>query len=336
MTDLSIIDPAAPGWNRLGFEVELLAPVGKSRHTLAKTLADNCGGSIRTIFHHDTEPSLVKGRPVFHHLTTGFEVLDPSGSLRCRLVDDVTIQTDLDSAAVPSPGWFRILSDEPRLLRLAEQLTDPESDPTEWLKPLADVFGVTVEPLEGLKFRVDDESGATVAIAAPQGGQRERVTEVITPPLSTDHANQLASLLRPAAQLGFTVPAEAAVHVHLDAEPFRSSAALARMVMAFSADRDELWSTLGTNPACRRLGPLPQALIDGVQAPGFADQPWGQTEAWLKTLPLSKYSDCNLLSLQRRPSLVDTVELRTLPGSLDPASILEGVAELRRRFIGSE
>jgi len=203
-------------------------------------------------------------------------------------------------------------------------------------KPLADVFGVTVEPLEGLKFRVDDESGATVAIAAPQGGQRERVTEVITPPLSTDHANQLASLLRPAAQLGFTVPAEAAVHVHLDAEPFRSSAALARMVMAFSADRDELWSTLGTNPACRRLGPLPQALIDGVQAPGFADQPWGQTEAWLKTLPLSKYSDCNLLSLQRRPSLVDTVELRTLPGSLDPASILEGVAELRRRFIGSE
>ncbi len=334
MISRSNSSPGAHGWDRLGFEVELLAPVGSSRRTLAEALAETCSGSVRTIFHHDTEPSLVKGRPVFHHLTTGFDVIDDSGSLRCRLVDDVTIQTDLDQAAAPSPGWFRILIDDYRVLRLKEQLADPEVDPTEWLKPLADVFGVAVEPLGGSKFRVNDRTGATIAISAPQGGQRERVTEVITPPLSADHEHHLAQLLEPARELGFTVPAEAAVHVHLDAEPFRSSAALAGLVHLFSADRDELWAALGTNEQCRRLGALPDVLVAGTQQPGFVDQSWEQTEAWLKTLPLSKYSDCNLLNLRDRPALVDTVELRTLPGTIDPTVIMECVSELHRRFAG--
>ena len=320
------------GWDRLGFEVELLAPPGSNRSTLAVALAEKFGGSVRIVFHHDTEPSLVKGRPVFHHLTRGFEVLDGSGSVRCRLVDDVTIQTDLDPEARPSPGWYRIVSDEARLLRLIEQLTDPSSDATEVLKPVAAAFGVVVQPLDGGKVRLDDAAGATVAIVAPQGGERERVCEVITPPLCVDHEAALAELLVPARELGFTVPAEAAVHVHLDAAPFRSSAALARLVLTFATDREGLWQALETNPLCRRLGPLPEELVSGVGEPGFCSRPWNETADWLATLPMTKFSDCNLMNLRAAAPAVDTVELRVLPGAIDARGIMDGVSKLRQRY----
>ncbi len=328
-------------WNRLGFEVELLAPPGASRATLAAALAD-CGtgrgsgatdGSVRTIFHHDTEPSLVKGRPVFHHLSRGFDVV-ADGRLACRLVDDVTIQDDLDRHVSPADGWYRILSDDSRLLRLVEQLADPAADLSDVLKPVAEAFGASAETLAGKRVRVDDVAGATIAIAAPQGGERERVCEIITPPLVSDVEATLAALLEPAAALGFTVPVEAAVHVHLDAAPFRSAAALRRLVRVFSQDRDELWRTLGTNPACRRLGPLPTELVDGVEQNGFQHWSWDRIAEWLRSLPLTKFSDCNLTNLAAPAARIDTVELRLLPGSIDAASITSGVAELRRRLGG--
>ena len=43
-------------------------------------------------------------------------------------------------------------------------------------------------------------------MAAPQGGERERPCEIITPPLTADHAVALEDLLGPARELGFTIP----------------------------------------------------------------------------------------------------------------------------------
>ncbi len=319
-------------WTRMGFEVELLTPEGNSRQTFASELAARFGGSVRLTFHHDTEPSLVKGRPVFHHLSRAPEVVLETGATICRLVDDVTIRSDLNREAGPRAGWYRILSDEPRLLRLVEQLADPDAPADEVLEPVAEAFGVKVERLPDDRFRVEDTSGATVAIAAPQGGDRERVCEVITPPISSDHEVRLEELLAPAKELGLTVPAEAAVHVHLDAGPFRSATAVRALVGLFADDRDELWQTLGTNRNCRRLGPLPEELVAGVSAPGFTDRPWPEVATWLASLPLSKFSDCNLTKLARPGTPVDTVELRNLPGSIGGGAVMAGVETLKRRF----
>ena len=93
---------------RTGFEVELLAPRGASRRTLAEALAERCGGRIRPVWHEDSEPALVArlgGR--FLHLTQGFEVLIGSGEQLCTLVDDVTIVSDLNPSAPAAPGWHR-------------------------------------------------------------------------------------------------------------------------------------------------------------------------------------------------------------------------------------
>ena len=85
---------------RIGFELELLAPRGSSRRPLAAALANRCGGQVRPVWHHDSEPAAVPrlgGR--FLHLTQGFEVFRDLGDLLCTLVDDVTIIADLDPAA---------------------------------------------------------------------------------------------------------------------------------------------------------------------------------------------------------------------------------------------
>lgn len=319
-------------WRRLGFEVELLAEAGASRATLAAALAERSGGQVEAFFHQDTELSLVKGRPVFHHLSRGFEVSDHQGAPVCRLVDDMTIQNELRADAPALDGWFRILSDEPRLLRLIDRLATPSAPADTVLDPVATAFGVTVERGPEGRYRLNDVSGATVAMVAPQGGEGERVCELVTPPITRDHAEALDNMLATARELGSTIPDEAAVHVHLDAEPFRSSAMLARLVTVFSADRRELWQALGTNPACRRLAALPVELVEGVGRPGFSDQPWEQTLHWLKQLELTKFSDCNLVNLRDRAPGKDTVELRILPGALHADQVMQGVTELQRRF----
>ena len=58
------------------------------------------------------------------------------------------------------------------------------------------------------------------------------------------------------------------MHLHVDGAPFRRPEAFANLVRLFGHWREELWAALGTNPACRRLAPLPDALLDLVEQPG--------------------------------------------------------------------
>jgi hypothetical protein len=306
---------------RIGFEVELMAPAGLSRRSLAEELASRRGGRVRPVWHHDSEPSLVPGLGQFLHLTQGFEVRRADGSPLCTLVDDVTLVAGLDPRAAPAPGWFRVLSDDPRLLRLLATHSDPGGTVSTALDGPARLWGTPVEQIGGV-FRLDDPGGATIALAAPQGGERERPCEVITPPLSSDHRAALDELLAPARDLGFTVPAEAAVHLHVDGGPFRQPRALANLVLLFAHWREPLHAIFHTNPACRRLAALPAPLVAAADA--------GANAVALRHAAddgkLSKFFDINLTQVLTDAPLRDTVEIRILPGSIDADEIVHQAA----------
>lgn len=304
---------------RIGFEIELLAPRGCTRADLAEEMARRCGGRVQRYFHTDSEPSLVPGMDHFIHLTPGFEVLDLDGAILCRLADDITIRQDLDPHTPPLRDWYRIVGDEPRLMRLVHRLTDPSAPLDTVLDPVAEVFGVDAQNVAGM-VRVNDTSGATIAMAAPLPGERERPCEVITAPIDFDHRAQLERLLEPARRLGFTVPAEAAVHLHVDAAPLRQVPTFANLVRLFSGWREQLWQAAGTNPRCRRLAPPPVAVVELVA--GRLPTQWHELCALLAPMGLTKYADVNLTSLVNPRPDKDTVEIRFLPGSIDPEAII--------------
>lgn len=201
---------------------------------------------------------------------------------------------------------------------------DPDAAIDDVLEPVAALFGVDVAEGEGI-HRVDDDSGATVVMAAPLVGERERPCEVITPPLDRDHAARLEQLLGPARDLGFTVPAEAAVHLHLDAGPLRQVHTFANLVGAFAHWRDQLREAFGTNPRCRRLGPPPQAVVDLVSGPlpaRWDDLAAAAAQLALTGPGLTKYEDVNLTALVTPFPGKDTVEIRCLPGTTATAEVV--------------
>lgn len=311
----------APLHRRIGFELELMAPPGLSRRSLADDLAARHGGTVHPVWHHDSEPSLVPGLGRFLHLTQGFEVRRSDGSLLCTLVDDVTLIAGLDPRAPARPGWHRILSDEPRLLRLLAAHTDPAAPLSTALDAAATLWHSKVDRFGDIR-RLDDPAGATVALAAPLGGERERPCEIVTPPLDHDHHQRLEELLEPARTLGFTIPAEAAVHLHLDGAPFRTPAALANVVRLFAWWRDPLRELLQTNPRCRRLAPLPTTLVTAAAAtPTWDDLARAAAEG-----ALTKFYDVNLTQLLRPHPVRDTIEIRILPGAITADPIVHRAA----------
>lgn len=330
----AVVTAAAPGHDdlvmRVGFEVELLTPRGRTRGDLAAAVAAGIGGRARRVWHRDSEPSAVPGMGAFRHLTHGFEVEDAAGATVCSIVDDVTIVADLDVRAVPEPGWLRVLTDDPRLLTLLQRTCDPDAGPDEVLAPVAAMFGTAVEVGASGIRKVVDPDGGTVAMSAPLPGERHRPAEIVTAPLSADHRAALDRLLAPARALGCTVPAEAAVHMHVDAAPFRTPRALANLVELSSAWGPALRELLGTNPRCRRLGPPAEALVDLVPALRRMTG-WDEAVSAARATKLTKYCDLNLVNLVRAPSVKDTVEVRVLPGSIDTdeimsmASLVEGL-----------
>ncbi|NMO55683.1 hypothetical protein HH310_31430 [Actinoplanes sp. TBRC 11911] len=306
---------------RIGFEIELMAPAGRNRRTLATELAARAGGRYRPVWHHDSEPSLVPGLGRFLHLTRGFEVRRKNLEPLCTLVDDVTLLAGLDPRAAPANGEFRILSDDSRLLALLARHSDPGGKLGGSLAGAGKLWGVKVQQ-HGDIYRLDDPSGATIALAAPLGGERDRPCEIVTPPLPADHHAALSELLEPARELGFTVPLEAAVHLHVDGAPFREAAALANVVRLFAYWREPLRALLRTNPECRRLAPLPEPLVAAVAGvPSFET-----LRAAAKEGGLTKFFDVNLTQLFAEQPIRDTVEIRILPGSISADEIVNMAA----------
>lgn len=309
-----------------GFEFELLAPAGATRRTLADALAATCGGSVRVVFHHETELSQVPGTPVFDNLSQGFEVLDAHGAWLARCVDDSTLQQGLNPQAAGLPGWFRIVSDDRRLLQLVARVGRADGTAHDALAPVAALFGTQPERLPGGLVRITTLDHAPVALGAPLPGERARGCELVTPPLQHNHAQRINALLAPARQLGFTLAFESATHVHFDATRLHHTQVFANLVALLQRWGPTLKWLVQCNPACRRLGDWPAALLDMVAADGFCQQDWPQARARLQTLGLSKFCDFNLKNIVHDVPGKPTFEVRVLPGLLSGDAVVASTA----------
>ena len=220
---------------KVGFEIELLAPRGLSRRDLANEVANQqAGAKVASAFLPQAEFSLVKDAPIFENLTLAFDALNANGSLIARFGDDLTLIDGLDRNASPKPGWYRIIGDDARFLRLIMRHADPAAPLDKVLEPAAKLFGVELEHLENDVVRLADSYDAPIVMAATLPGERERPCEIITPPILEDHAAQLAALLDPAKKLEFTIPNEAALHIHFDATKLCDAKVFANIVHLFS------------------------------------------------------------------------------------------------------
>lgn len=288
---------------------------------MAQRLARLHAGTVRRCFHLQSEPSAVPGMEVFHNLTLGYVVEDSEGRWQAKCLDDLTLQADLFKAAVPRDGWYRIVSDDLRILRLIQQQSDPDAALGEVLQPIAHLFGTRlVAGPQGMQ-KVCDRAGVSVAMVCPLPGERERPCELVTAPWESDQQARLEALLEVARGLGCLLPVEGATHIHFEGVQLRSASAVANLVnllLAFGPLLKSLWQT---NARCTRLGSWPEQLTALVNSAGFRERPWDQARRELAEVGLTKYCDFNLANLLRDDSFC-TVELRVLPSGLRAEPII--------------
>ncbi len=317
----------------VGIEVELLAPLNGSRKQLAGYIAERINGTVEPFFHLDSEPSKVQGKPIFYHLTQAFKVLDQRGNWLVSCVDDITLQRDLDKTVAPKTGWYRIVSDDVRLLRLLLRHTAADVGIEESLVALGELFGTKPEETTRGVYRLLDESTTSLALAAPLPGERERACELVTAPLPANDRTTLPLLLDCARELGFTLPNEGATHLHFDATPFCSAVTLSDTMLLLHAQREELRESLHTNPYCRRLGAWSDELMQLVSSDEFRQLDWQEAQQQLVRLKPSKYCDVNIRNIAFGTKQKHTLEVRTLPATLDSSEIFAAMDRLQRLFM---
>jgi Putative amidoligase enzyme len=308
---------------KAGFEIELMAPAGASRVGLAQEVAARLGGRVQSFFHPQSEPSKVSGTPIFHNLTPGFRVFDPCGAWYADFVDDLTLKAGLDEGAASKPGWHRIVSDDARMLQLAIRQCSAEAPQHTVLEPLAALFGTPVDRHPSGMCKVVDARQVSVAIATSLPGERERPCEIVTAPLEGNRRQVLQLLLDAAASCGFNIPRESATHIHFDGSRLCTAGAISNLVRLFSQHGRALKQRFKTNPACVRLGPWPVGLPKAVQRPEFAALPWAQAVEVLLAAKPVKYCDFNILNMLAPRNGKLTFEVRILPTSLSPDTLLE-------------
>lgn len=308
---------------KIGVEIELMAPKGLTRRDLAIAIAKEQEGNVRSFFHPQSEPSKVPGTPLFQNLTLGFEIVNSQGELIAKCVDDLTLQDDLNKHHSPQPGWYRIVSDDARLLHLIIQQANPVSSLTQVMLPIAKLFGTEAEIGMGEMVRVVDKTGNAVAIAAPLPGERERPCELITAPIEFNHLERLESLLAIANEMEFSVPKEAATHLHFDAKALQSPLVLANLMRILWIHGDNLKQLMKTNPNCRRLGKWSKELYEIVQQPQFLSLSWEEAKTQLAEIEITKYCDFNIKNIIQQDSEKLTFEVRILPVSLQAQTIIE-------------
>ncbi len=311
-------------WTR-GFEIELVAPVGSSREVLARRIAEARGGTTRRVFYPQSERASRPGVLAYETLTIAFQVLDGAGRPFALLADDITLNEDLRDDVEGAPGFYRILSTSKPVLDLLELHASAEAPIDEVLGPLAALYGTRVAAgAEGV--HVVRSGSGVVAMAFPLAGDRERASELITPPLPGDEAilrRYLGMVLGASEELGFFVPKESATHVHFDGRLLQDAKAIRNLVCVFSRFGPVLREVLATNPGCTRLGGWPEAFVALALSDAFLALPWPAASRAILDAGVVKWCDFNVLNLVDPFATKRTFEVRILGTTFDVDLLVE-------------
>lgn len=331
-------EPAFLGaMRRTGFELELLAPRGKARRDLAEALAAKLGAGTRIEYglKYHSDAIHASRRPVCH-LTPAYRIRTSDGRVLATIVDDNTINKDLDADAPDQPELFRFVVDDLRIAIWLERHSWTHAWGLDTIfAQLTKTFDGTVlprgvHPAQHPEHRVViDPVGHALGVVALYGGERERVSEIVTAPLwPYEREAVLDLLLETAAGLGFACPHEAALHLHLDRQPWMNTGSLKRLILGFSEARTSILETLSPNPACTKLGPFSARTIEA--AGSSASMNFDAFCKLLRATGATKYADINILGLINEPPLHPTLEVRCLPMSMEAARIEALTREVER------
>lgn len=322
--------PKPREWMR-GFEVEMMAPSGSSRHAFARALAASLGGTTRTFFSPSSEPSAVPGVAAFDVLSLGTEIVDRAGRQFGSVVDDLTLNADLagdlgpGEVAAPKEAPYRLVSTQKAALELARIHCDPTADIAEVLEPIAALFRSRVRPGEGGIYVVNARSGNVLA-ALPECEGRERACEFVSAPLCGDRAffvRYLGLVFEHLERLAFFVPRESATHVHFDGEPFLSVPRFRNLVRALLHYGPEIKARFEGNPNCVRLGDFDSDFLSAVAAEEPSGVAFPAFAARMLKTGVSKWCDFNVFNLLYPHAGKCTVEFRTLGTRLDAERLFE-------------
>ncbi len=315
---------------RLGLELEYVCTRG-DRFDLAADLAAHVGGGFRLGLKHIVDA--VDERPRCT-LTQRAIVVDAAQQWVCDVVDDVTLAPSAETLARTGlVGSF--VCDDVRIakwwesranLRWRDDFDDDDARVAALWVPLLMAMEGEVELVDD-RQRGIDRWGQVWAVVSPQPASRLGVAEVVLAPQTRA---ALPALLQTvvSATTGCTVLAPtSALHVHLDAAPFRESRRLARLIVNWNAQRDALWRALRTNTACTRLGPFPAAAERVAQQVLSSSQetPFAVFAAALRMAGCHKAQDINLTGVLETHPVQPTLEVRCLPMSLDVEGLLASV-----------
>lgn len=307
--------------SRTGFELELLAPEGRSRFTLAEELARRFHGRVEHGFKYASAGRTPEGQPVCE-LSPAWRVVRPDGSVVASLVEDLTIREGV-TASGPGVGT-KLLMDDVRLAMWAESKSWVES-PRFLLNALCSTFnGILDERV------VRDPWGQALAVVVPSDAGRERVCEIVTSPLLRhERRDVVKALMEVALGQGFRIPVEAALHAHLDRGPWMETARLKRLILALSSEREALQAALQPNPRCTQVGPFPADVVRvATEAPD--DLPFGAFCAALEMAGLKRALDFNLLGVVRKFPKHPTIEVRCLRMQENPDAMVDDVERVEQ------
>jgi len=297
---------------KCGYELELLAPLGETRHSIAHHLGKNYSCQPLAIFHRESDynPYYIHGKS-FYCLTRGFRLESPSG-FWLKVVNDMTISTQIDLENDDETDWFHLLADDIRLIDLIVSHCDPGASPQQVLTPIAELFQTTVDKKDTL-YQVSGPSGSLVCLAHHHFKDRNRICEIVTAPIETSHREVLYNIIHQVQEKGCTIPTEAAFHIHFDATDFCSSDRLLRLIRYFHVWSEIIKTLVPPNPHCQRLGPYTDEVVRYAFDRANDNKPWDEVVAALKGAGATKFCDFNFANILNGDPNKMTIEVRIIP-----------------------